>query len=74
MFKAASEISTLLERSPYISDTENSAFFTRFGVPTYGYYDQNPQKGVRFAQSMNAWSHCEFNILIIVLRSPISPK
>lgn len=60
MFKAASELSTQIDRSPYISDNENSAFCARFGLPTYAYYEQNPQKGARFAQSMDAWSQCEF--------------
>ncbi|PMD62788.1 S-adenosyl-L-methionine-dependent methyltransferase [Hyaloscypha bicolor E] len=57
IFKAASELSTLLDRHfAYVSDTENSAFRTRFGVTTYAYYEQNPLKGARFAQSMDAWS------------------
>jgi hypothetical protein len=59
MFKAASELSTQIDRSPYVSDNENSAFYARFGLPAYAYYEQNPQKGARFAQSMDAWSKCE---------------
>ena len=59
MFKAAAELSTQIDRSPYVSDNENSAFYAKFGLPAYEYYEQNPQKGARFAQSMNAWSQCE---------------
>ncbi|EAW12174.1 putative O-methyltransferase [Aspergillus clavatus NRRL 1] len=66
MFKAASEASNLLERSPYVSDTENSAFCTRFGIPAYVYYEQNPQKGARFAQSMDAWSRLDGQVTKLV--------
>lgn len=59
MFKAASELSTQIDRAPYVSDNENSAFCARFGLPAYAYYEQNPQKAARFKQSMDAWSKCE---------------
>ncbi|KAL9105191.1 MAG: hypothetical protein Q9187_008773, partial [Circinaria calcarea] len=59
MFKAASETSTVIERSPYTSDTTHSPFHTRFGVPMYEYYEQNPQKGARFAQAMRGWSQLD---------------
>lgn len=60
MFKAASESSTLLDLSPRVSDAENCAFSSRHGVTTYGYYEQNPTKGARFARSMDAWSKSKF--------------
>lgn len=59
MFKAASETSSLIARSPHTSDTQHCAFLARFGVPMYLYYEQNPQKGTRFAQAMSSWSQCE---------------
>ncbi len=59
MFKAASETATVIERSPHSSDTKHCPFHTRFGVPMYEYYQQNPQKGTRFAQAMRGWSQCE---------------
>jgi hypothetical protein len=59
MFKAASELSTQIDRSSYVSNNENSAFCARFELPAYAYYEQNPQKGARFTQAMVAWSQCE---------------
>ncbi len=59
MFKAASETSTVIARSPHSSDMKHSAFYTRFGVPLYQYFEQNQQKGTRFAQAMSSWSQCE---------------
>jgi hypothetical protein len=62
MFKAASELSTQIDRSPYASEKKNSAFCARFRLPAYAYYEQNPQKGARFAQSIDAWSKCELDL------------
>ncbi|KXG50244.1 Winged helix-turn-helix transcription repressor DNA-binding [Penicillium griseofulvum] len=66
MFKAAAELSTQIDRSPYVSDNENSAFYAKFGLPAYEYYEQNPQKGARFAQSMNAWSQLDSQVTRLV--------
>jgi len=54
--KAAAQFSTLIKKSPYASDTENSGFFTAHGLKMYEYYEQNPLKGKRFAQAMSGWS------------------
>jgi hypothetical protein len=56
LFKAASETSTTIINSPYISNPINSPFHTRFGIPMYQYYEENPKKGARFAQAMDSWS------------------
>lgn len=62
MLKAASETSTLITSSPYASDTINSAFHTRFGMPVYQYYEQTPEKGTRFAQAMSSWSQSKLQL------------
>ena len=59
MFKAASETSTLIQQSPFSSDAKNSPFFAAYGASMYDYYEQNPQKGKRFAQAMSGWSQSE---------------
>jgi hypothetical protein len=56
MFKAASETTTLLRNSPFVSNTEHSAFHTRYGMPVYQYCEQYPEKGTRFAKAMSGWS------------------
>ncbi|KAG6354278.1 hypothetical protein INS49_004883 [Diaporthe citri] len=56
IFKASSELSTLVARSPHASSATESAFHQRFGVPVYQYYERNPEKGKRFAQAMSSWS------------------
>jgi len=64
MFKASSELSTLITHSPYDSSSTKSAFQQRFGTTMYQYYDQNPEKGTRFAHAMSSWSKGEFNIYL----------
>ncbi|KAF2275382.1 S-adenosyl-L-methionine-dependent methyltransferase [Westerdykella ornata] len=59
MLRAASETSTVVRKSPYVSDTTHSAFHTRFGMPMYKYYELHPQKGTRFAQAMSSWSQLD---------------
>lgn len=59
MFKASSELSTLISHSPYASSATASAFQQRFGMPVYQYYDQYPDKGKRFAHAMSSWSKGE---------------
>ncbi|KAI1817385.1 putative O-methyltransferase [Poronia punctata] len=56
MFRASSELSTLVTRSPHKSSAVDSAFQQRFGAPVYQYYEKFPEKGKRFAQAMSSWS------------------
>ncbi|KAI0154666.1 putative O-methyltransferase [Xylariaceae sp. FL1272] len=56
MFKASSELSSLITRSPDVSGADQSAFHHRFGMPVYEYHEKYPQKGKRFGQAMSAWS------------------
>ncbi|KAI8945338.1 putative O-methyltransferase [Xylaria longipes] len=56
MFKASSQLSTLVSRSPHASGAAHSAFQHHFGLPVYHYYEQNPEKGKRFARAMSSWS------------------
>lgn len=66
MFQAASESSKAIECSPHDSDTKHCPFYTRFEVPVYEYYAQNPQKSKRFAQAMKAWSQGESNLFHVL--------
>lgn len=66
IFKASSELSTLVAQSPHASSPSESAFRQRFGIPVYQYYDQHPEKGKRFAQAMSSWSKGEFHVLSII--------
>ena len=52
MFRAASETSSCFAKAPFQSDSINSPFHTRFGVPLWEYYQKYPEKGVRFARAM----------------------
>lgn len=70
MFKASSALSALISRAPHTSDATHSAFQQHFGVPVYQYYDQNPEKGKRFAHAMSSWSKGKFGILLECLREP----
>lgn len=66
IFKASSELSTLVAQSPHSSSATESAFHQRFGAPVYQYYDQNPAKGKRFTQAMSSWAKGEFHVLSIL--------
>jgi len=59
MFKAASETSALIKRSPHSSDMKDCPFYNRFGASMYEYYEENQRKGTRFAAAMRSWSQCE---------------
>jgi len=69
-FKASSELSTLISDSPYASSSTHTAFQRRFGMSPYQYYEQNPDKGKRFAQAMSAWSKGESCLLYKCLYQP----
>ncbi|KAI0118757.1 O-methyltransferase-domain-containing protein [Nemania sp. FL0031] len=62
MFKAASELSAVVTRSPFASDAARSAFHERFGVSMYQYYEQRPEKARRFTQAMSSWSKLDRSI------------
>lgn len=66
IFKASSELSSLVTQSPHASSPTESAFHQRFGVPVYQYYDEHPEKGKRFAQAMSSWSKGGFHVLSII--------
>ncbi|KAF2473020.1 sterigmatocystin 8-O-methyltransferase precursor [Lindgomyces ingoldianus] len=51
-FKAASEASEGIRSSPYLSDNMHSPFQTRFGVPLFQYYQQNPKSVARFGKAL----------------------
>lgn len=52
MFEAASLTAASIEKSPYISNAEDSAFNLRFGTSPYKWYAENPKRGARFASAM----------------------
>ncbi|KAL8758327.1 MAG: hypothetical protein Q9199_001583 [Rusavskia elegans] len=54
MFRAASETSAFLAQKPDRSDSMHSPFQTRFQMPIFQYYAQNPPKAKRFATAMAA--------------------
>ncbi|KAH9905662.1 putative O-methyltransferase [Xylariomycetidae sp. FL2044] len=56
MFKASSQLSAAISRSPNASDANRSAFQHCFGMPIYQYYEQDPERGKRFSQAMSSWS------------------
>jgi hypothetical protein len=56
---AVAQTSTSIKNSPYTSGSDKSAFFTAHGMKMYDYYEQNPEKGKRFAQAMSGWSQCK---------------
>ncbi|KAH7136181.1 S-adenosyl-L-methionine-dependent methyltransferase [Dendryphion nanum] len=62
MLKAVSQTSALIKKSPYVSSTENSPFATAYGMKVYQYYEENPEKGKRFAQAMSSWSQLDRQI------------
>lgn len=75
MLKASSELSTLVARSPYASSATDSAFEQRFGSPVYQFYEQNPEKGKRFAHAMSSWSKSESCTLpILTVPDPPPPS
>lgn len=43
-----------------VFDSENNAWKTRFGVPMYEYYKQNPVNAARFAKAMEGSARCQF--------------
>jgi len=59
MFRAASETSTCVSNAPYDSDSVNSPFKAKFGMPVWQYYQQYPLKAVRFAHAMAGVSQRE---------------
>lgn len=52
MFEASSLTATSIEKSPYTSNAQNSAFNLRFGTSPYKWYAENPKRGARFASAM----------------------
>lgn len=52
MFEAASLTAASIEKSPYTSNAEDSAFNLRFGTSPYKWYAENPKRGARFASAM----------------------
>jgi hypothetical protein len=56
VMKASSEMDNWIEESPYEMGLENSPFFKRFNETFYGYYEKNPEKGLRFSNAMTAWT------------------
>ncbi|KAI0476828.1 O-methyltransferase-domain-containing protein [Xylaria cf. heliscus] len=62
MLRAASELSAVVSRSPFASDSAHSAFHERFGVSMYQYYEQHPEKARRFTQAMSGWSKLDRSI------------
>ena len=52
MFEAASLTATSVQKAPYESTAENSAFNLRFGTSPYTWYAENPERGARFASAM----------------------
>ena len=41
-----------IQKSPFTSNAEDSAFNLRFGTSPYKWYAENPERGARFASAM----------------------
>ncbi|KAI0478370.1 O-methyltransferase [Xylariaceae sp. FL0804] len=52
MLKAVSSAGDCVKASPFESDSTHSPFNTRFGMPLFPYYKQNPKFAARFAKAM----------------------
>ena len=52
MFEAASLTASSIQKTPFISKAEDSAFNLRFGTSPYTWYAENPERGARFASAM----------------------
>lgn len=52
MFEASSLTATSIEKSPYTSNAEDSAFNHQFGTSPYKLYAENPKHGAQFASVM----------------------
>lgn len=57
MFRAASSMSDSLRNEVY--DYENNAWKSRFGMPSWEYYRENPVKAARFARAMEGFIRCQ---------------
>ena len=52
MFEASSLTATSVQKTPFTSKAEDSAFNLRFGTSPYTWYAENPERGARFASAM----------------------
>ncbi|KAI9148768.1 O-methyltransferase sol2 [Paramyrothecium foliicola] len=52
MFEASSLTATSIQKAPYTSKAEDSAFNLRFGTSPYSWYATNKERGARFASAM----------------------
>ncbi|RYC63870.1 hypothetical protein CHU98_g2334 [Xylaria longipes] len=52
MFEASSLTASQIQKSPFTSNAEDSAFNLRFGTSPYKWYAENPERGARFASAM----------------------
>jgi hypothetical protein len=52
MFEAASLTASQIQKAPFTSKAEDSAFSLRFGTTPYKWYAENPERGARFASAM----------------------
>ncbi|TGJ83283.1 hypothetical protein E0Z10_g5502 [Xylaria hypoxylon] len=62
MYKAATESASCVQATPHQSDSKNSPFATRHGVPLFQYYEQNPVHAKRFAKAMAGWTKLDRKI------------
>lgn len=63
MFKAASETSDAIRKSPYGATSNDSPFKHRFGMHTFQFYAKHPKKAARFAQAMAGVSQSKSSLL-----------
>ncbi|KAL9104580.1 MAG: hypothetical protein Q9163_000502 [Psora crenata] len=59
MFKASSETSDAIRKSPWGATIDDSPFNFRFGLPTYQFYAKHPKKAARFAKAMAGLSQLD---------------
>jgi hypothetical protein len=71
MFEASSLTATSIEKAPYTSNAEDSAFNLRFGTSPYKWYAENPERGARFASAMAGLVQSLFRPTIPYLSCPI---
>ncbi|KGO69934.1 O-methyltransferase, family 2 [Penicillium italicum] len=70
MFEAASLTAASIEKSPYTSKAEDSAFNLRFGTSPYKWYAENPKRGARFASAMAGYGQMNRDTTELLNRFP----
>ncbi|KAF1828286.1 S-adenosyl-L-methionine-dependent methyltransferase [Decorospora gaudefroyi] len=65
LFKAASEMNTHIDASPYSTGLENCAFYNKYGTTFYGYLEANPERAAVFSKAMSGWSLVDDSLKVL---------